>query len=91
MNKYISKILLLILVFGLINCKEEVVSDVTPLPLERNLVGTTLLYEVSMDDLQNLARAFGKGDLVEKSLTEFPLIKLYMKQPIKKIKSMLPE
>ncbi|MDQ3535466.1 MAG: lipase family protein [Bacteroidota bacterium] len=54
------------MVFGLINCKEEVVSDVTPLPLERNLVGTTLLYEVSMDDLQNLARAFGKGDLVEK-------------------------
>lgn len=64
--KYIFiKTLILITSFGLANCKEEAVSDVTPIVVERNLVESTLLYEVSLTDLQNLANLFGQTEFVE--------------------------
>lgn len=66
MKIFITKTLIIFLSFGLLNCKQEAISEVTPQPVERNLKSTFLLYEVSRNDLQNLARAFGQEAMVEK-------------------------
>lgn len=66
MNIFVSKISILLLAFGLICCKEEANPIVPPAPLENNLKGADLLYEVSLNDLKSLANIFGQVDLVDK-------------------------
>lgn len=60
---FIVKLLILFFTIGFVNCKEQAVSEVNPVPVEKNLQKATLLYEVSLKDLKNLANAFGQAHL----------------------------
>lgn len=65
MKIFITKFLISLFTIGLVNCNEKASSEVIPVPIERNLHESSLLYEISLDDLRNLAKAFGQAHLTD--------------------------
>lgn len=65
MKKYIFSVLLILTAFTFVTCKEEA-SEINPVKEEAEVKSITKLYEVSLADLQGLARVFGQTAFLEK-------------------------